>query len=119
MSAGVPLPKTVFCHGFVTDKDGQKMSKSLGNVVDPFEELQKHDADSLRYFIATQAPFGEDLRWNEKALLERHDAHLTHIFGNLVNRSLVLCEKFTQSQVPDTKPIAVSIYIHIQHISFI
>ena len=58
MSAGVDLPKTVFGHGFVSDKDGVKMSKSLGNVIDPYDMLQKYGSDTLRFFITRAAPYG-------------------------------------------------------------
>merc|ERR1712190_700306 len=76
-----------------------------GNVVDPLEVLKRFESDSLRYFICTQAPFGNDLRWNEKDLLQRHDAHLAHIYGNLVNRALVLCAKNCGGKVPEEAAI--------------
>ena len=64
--------------------DGEKMSKSIGNVVDPFEVLSKFSSDSVRYFICTQTRFGNDMKWKEKDLRERHDAHLADTYGNLV-----------------------------------
>ena len=100
MSCNIPLPKKVFCHGFVMDKNGEKMSKSIGNVVDPFEVLKKHSSDSIRYFICTQATFGNDMRWNDKDLQQRHDAHLTKTYGNLVARALKLCKKNCKGKVP-------------------
>merc|ERR1712228_867683 len=101
MSCQIELPQKVFCHGFVMDKNGQKMSKSIGNVVDPFMTLSKYKCDSIRYFIISQATFGNDMRWNDDDLEKRHDAHLAHIFGNLVNRALKLCKKNCGGKVPD------------------
>jgi len=79
-SCDIPLPKSVYCHGFVTDAQGTKMSKSLGNVINPFDMLNKYDVDTIRYFIASQGSFGEDIKWNIKDLEERHDAHLTYLW---------------------------------------
>ena len=59
MSTQIPLPKTVFCHGFVTGSDGKKMSKSLKNVVNPDDVLKKYDADTVRYFICCQTHYGK------------------------------------------------------------
>ena len=101
MSCQIALPRKVFCHGFVMDKEGKKMSKSIGNVVDPFDTLKKYKCDSLRYFIISQATFGNDMRWNDDDLEKRHDAHLAHIYGNLVYRALKLCKKNCNGKVPD------------------
>merc|ERR1712228_1119631 len=98
MSCQIELPQKVFCHGFVMDKNGQKMSKSIGNVVDPFMTLSKYKCDSIRYFIISQATFGNDMRWNDDDLEKRHDAHLAHIYGNLVNRALKLCKKIVMEK---------------------
>jgi len=62
MSAGVPLFKTVFAHGFINDKEGKKMSKSIGNVIDPHDMLDKYNTDSFRWYLAREAPFGNELR---------------------------------------------------------
>eukprot|EP00485_Elphidium_margaritaceum_P011854 CAMPEP_0202704094 /NCGR_PEP_ID=MMETSP1385-20130828/16846_1 /ASSEMBLY_ACC=CAM_ASM_000861 /TAXON_ID=933848 /ORGANISM="Elphidium margaritaceum" /LENGTH=730 /DNA_ID=CAMNT_0049362045 /DNA_START=264 /DNA_END=2456 /DNA_ORIENTATION=+ len=100
MSCQIALPRKVFCHGFVSDKNGEKMSKSIGNVVDPFDTLSKYNADSIRYFICTQTTYGSDMRWNAKDLEKRHDAHLAHIYGNLVFRALNLCQKECNAKIP-------------------
>lgn len=76
MSCGVDLPKTVYAHGFINDKDGKKMSKSLGNVVDPHEQLDKYSCDSFRFYMCYSSPFGSDIPFNEEALIVMHNAEL-------------------------------------------
>jgi methionyl-tRNA synthetase len=93
MSAGLPLPKHVYAHGFWTVK-GEKMSKSLGNVVDPLKLVGKYPLDAIRYFLIRQVPLGEDGDFSEEALIERLNNELANELGNLVNRVLTLAEKF-------------------------
>ncbi|MEM4460743.1 MAG: methionine--tRNA ligase [Nanopusillaceae archaeon] len=93
LSAGIELPKHVFAHGFWTVK-GEKMSKSLGNVIDPLELSKKYPLDAIRYFLVRQVPFGEDGDFNEEALKERINGELVNDLGNLVWRVLSLAEKF-------------------------
>jgi methionyl-tRNA synthetase len=64
-SANVPLPRTVFCHGFINGPDGKKMSKSLGNVVDPWSMLDKYAVDSFRFFLLREGSFGSDINFVE------------------------------------------------------
>jgi methionyl-tRNA synthetase len=92
MSAGIKLPKQVFAHGWWT-VEGQKMSKSRGNVVDPRDVVKKYSADSFRYFLLREMPFGADGDYSEKAISARHNAELADDLGNLVNRTIVLVEK--------------------------
>ncbi len=87
------LPETLFIHGYFT-VNGQKMSKSLGNVVNPIEMANKYSTDSLRYFLAREIPFGEDGDFSEKSLIDRHNNELTNDLGNLVSRTLTLAVKF-------------------------
>ncbi len=99
LSAGLELPKCIFAHGWLTI-EGQKMSKTLGNVVNPVIIANKYGADSIRYFLLRDISFGEDGDFNEKALIARHNSELADQLGNLVNRALVLCEKFSGGKVP-------------------
>ena len=93
LSAGIELPKEVIVHGFLT-VNGQKISKSLGNVVNPLELRKKYSADSIRYYLIRTIPFGEDGDFSEKALIERHNNELANKLGNLVARVAGLIEKY-------------------------
>jgi len=86
------LPKNLFIHGYFTI-DGQKMSKSLGNVISPFYLVEKYGADSLRYFFIRNIPFGQEGDFSEKTLAERHNSELANKFGNLISRVSTLAEK--------------------------
>ncbi|MAE49505.1 methionine--tRNA ligase, partial [Candidatus Pacearchaeota archaeon] len=94
-AAGLPLPKTVFNHGFLTF-NGQKISKSLGNSISPTTLVEKYGADTIRYFCSRQFPFatGEDGDFSEKALKDRHNNELADKLGNLVSRVSTLIEKY-------------------------
>ncbi len=100
LAGGIPLPKTVFAHGFVKPKNSEKMSKSLGNVVDPFQLVQVYGADSVRYFLLQEIPFGEDGEYSEDSLKERHNQELANEWGNLVNRAFSMLEKYNDSKIP-------------------
>ena len=85
LSLGLDLPKTIFIHGYITS-DGQKMSKSLGNVVDPFELIKKYGADAVRYFLLREIPSTEDGDFTEEKFIERYNGDLASGLGNLVSR---------------------------------
>jgi len=104
MSAGVPLARTVFAHGFVNDKEGKKMSKSLGNVVDPHDMLDKYDVDMFRWYLCKEAPYGGELSFSEESMRDMHNADLCDTLGNLVHRATNLCGKFCDGAVPDVPP---------------
>ena len=108
-SAGYKLPKTVFVHGFITF-NGQKISKSLGNVISPKYLVNKYGADSVRYFICRNFVFGEDGDFSEKVLVERHNNELADKLGNLVSRVSTLAEKYGLKEV-DFKKINVDIHV--------
>lgn len=99
MSAKLPLPKKVFAHGFFTI-NGQKISKSLGNAIDPIDLVNKYGVDEVRYYLLREIPFGEDGDFSFKRLEERYNAELANGLGNLVARVLTMCEKYFDSKVP-------------------
>jgi methionyl-tRNA synthetase len=92
MSAGVALPKRVFAHGFLFNR-GEKMSKSVGNVVDPFNLADQYGVDQMRYFFLREVPFGQDGNYNHEAIVARINADLANDLGNLAQRSLSMIAK--------------------------
>jgi len=100
MSAGLPLPRQVFAHGFLNNK-GEKMSKSVGNVVDPFDLVQAFGADAIRYFFLREVPFGNDGSFSDQAMIARINADLANNLGNLAQRSLSMIAKNCEGKVPE------------------
>lgn len=100
MALGLNPPKMVFAHGWWT-VEGEKMSKSKGNVVDPNEVVDKYGVDSFRYFLLREVPFGLDGDFSREAFINRVNAELADNFGNLLNRTLAMVEKFFGGLVPD------------------
>lgn len=92
MSAGLPVPKAVFGHGFLLNR-GQKESKSLGNVTDPVALADRFGVDALRYFLMREVPFGQDGNYSEQAIVMRANAELANSFGNLAQRTLSMIAK--------------------------
>ena len=92
LAAKLPLPKTIFVHGFIT-VGGKKMSKTVGNVIDPFEIVKKYGADALRYYLLREIPSGEDGDFTYEKFEERYNAGLAKGLGNLVARVLTLSQK--------------------------
>ena len=92
MSAGIEPPKTVFAHGFIQNR-GEKMSKSVGNVVDPFDLAKAYGVDALRYFLLREIPFGQDGSYSHEAIVARTNADLANDLGNLAQRSLSMIAK--------------------------
>ncbi|KAF0689156.1 Aste57867_19428 [Aphanomyces stellatus] len=101
MSAGIPLPTRVFAHGFVNARDGTKMSKSIGNIVDPYDMMSKFGVDSFRYFLVRGAKYGSDMPFSEDEFFNIHNAELADTLGNLVHRGLTLAVKYANGHVPD------------------
>ncbi len=99
ISAGVSPPKQVFGHGFFTI-NGEKISKSLGNVIDPVQLAEKYGIDSIRYFIMREIPFGKDSDFSIKRLEERYKGDLADDLGNLLNRSVNMVMKYTDGKIP-------------------
>jgi methionyl-tRNA synthetase len=97
-SAEIPLPKQVFAHGWWT-VEGQKMSKSLGNVVDPFDVVATYGVDEFRFFLFREVPFGLDGDFSKDAIVNRINGDLANDFGNLVSRSANMIGKFLQGKI--------------------
>lgn len=98
-SAGLPLPKKIFGHGFVLHR-GEKMSKSLGNVVDPIALAERFRVDALRYFLLREVSFGQDGSYSAEAIVTRCNAELANSFGNLAQRVLSLIYKNFAGELP-------------------
>lgn len=99
MSAGLPLPKRVYAHGFLLNK-GEKMSKSLGNVVDPVNLVNHFGLDQVRYFFLREVSFGQDGSYSEEGIATRINADLANGIGNLASRSLSMIVKNCDGQIP-------------------
>jgi methionyl-tRNA synthetase len=99
MSAGVALPKRVYGHGFLYNR-GEKMSKSVGNVVDPFTLARDYGVDQIRYFLLREVPFGQDGNYSRESIVQRINADLANDLGNLAQRSLSMIAKNCDGKVP-------------------
>ena len=102
MAADLPVPEHVFVHGYLL-MDGEKMSKSLGNVLDPFEIIERFGTDALRYYLLRDVTFGEDGSVSTEAFERRYDTELANELGNLANRTLSMVGRYRDGTVPDAE----------------
>jgi methionyl-tRNA synthetase len=100
MSAGLDVPHRIFSHGFLFNR-GEKMSKSVGNVVDPFALADAYGVDQLRYFLLREVPFGQDGNYSHDAIVNRINADLANDLGNLAQRSLSMIGKQRAGVIPE------------------
>jgi methionyl-tRNA synthetase len=105
MSAGIEVPRRIFSHGFLFNR-GEKMSKSVGNVIDPFTMTDTYGVDQFRYFFLREVPFGQDGNYSHEAIVNRINADLANDLGNLAQRSLTMINKQLGGVLP--KPGAFS-----------
>jgi methionyl-tRNA synthetase len=108
LAAGLPTPRHVFVHGFLLMRDAAgvefKMSKSLGNVLDPFEVMESFGTDALRYYLFREVSFGQDGGVSTVTFAERYETELANELGNLANRTLAMIDRYRSGTVPDTDP---------------
>ncbi len=127
MALDLPLPETIFAHGWWT-VDGEKISKSRGNVVDPNEMVDEFGTDAFRYFLLREVPFGYDGDFSREAFVGRVNSELADDLGNLLSRSLTMIERFANGIVPVAKPgknltdkageIVSRVYAHLDRLEF-
>jgi methionyl-tRNA synthetase len=99
LALGLPLPKMVFAHGFIS-VEGEKMSKTRGTMIEPSEVLDKYSADVLRYYLMREVPFNGDGDFSWSRLEQRYNADLANDLGNLVNRTLSMIQRYRAGVVP-------------------
>lgn len=100
MALGLPLPGNIFAHGWWT-VEGRKMSKSLGNVVDPFEVIKEFGVDQFRYFLLREVPFGLDGDFSRGAIVQRINTDLANDLGNLLQRTLSMIVRYFDGKIPE------------------
>jgi methionyl-tRNA synthetase len=108
MAAGVAPPRQVFAHGWWTN-EGQKISKSLGNVIDPVALVEEFGLDPVRYFLLREVPFGQDGDFSRNALIHRLNGELADALGNLANRTLSLIQRNCEGRLP--APVAAEPFL--------
>jgi methionyl-tRNA synthetase len=104
MSAGLELPRRIFSHGFMLSR-GEKMSKSVGNVLDPFALADAYGVDQFRYFVLREVPFGQDGNYSHEAIVARINADLANDLGNLAQRSLSMIARNCDGLLPAPGPL--------------
>lgn len=99
LAADIPLPKQIFGHGWVLSNGG-KMSKSKGNVVNPFELIDKYGVDAVRYYLLRDIPSGQDGNYTEELFITRYNVDLANDYGNLVSRTISMIDKYNGGVIP-------------------
>src|SRR6516225_1163123 len=103
MAADLPVPNHVFVHGFLLGADGRKMSKSLGNVLDPFEVIEEYGTDALRFYLMRDVSFGGDGSVGIDAVRARYEAELANEYGNLASRTIAMVKRYRDGVVPTAR----------------
>ena len=114
LAAELEPPKKIFAHGWWTI-NGEKMSKSVGNVLDPFELIEKYGVDYLRYFLISEIPFGNDGDFSHQSFVTKINSNLANDFGNLAQRVLVMIQKNCDAKVPKPGPFTQEDILLLQH----
>src|SRR3954462_6417116 len=101
LAADIPLPEHVFVHGFLLGPDGRKMSKSLGNVLDPFEVIDRYGTEALRFYLMRDVTFGADGSTSMDGVRARYEGELANELGNLASRTLAMINRYRDGELPD------------------
>ncbi|MBV9311770.1 MAG: class I tRNA ligase family protein, partial [Solirubrobacterales bacterium] len=101
MAAELPVPDHVFVHGFLLGADGRKMSKSLGNVLDPFEVMELYGTDALRFYLMRDVAFGSDGSVGMESVRARYETELANEYGNLASRTIAMVIRYRDGIVPE------------------
>ncbi len=107
LAAGLPLPKHVFVHGFLLAADGRKMSKSLGNVLDPFVVMEEFGTDALRFYLLRDVAFGQDGGVGLEQFTARYESELANEYGNLASRTIAMILRYRDGVVPPVQTSTV------------
>jgi methionyl-tRNA synthetase len=100
MAAELPVPHHVFVHGFLLGSDGRKMSKSLGNVLDPFSVIDEFGTDALRFYLMRDVPFGSDGAVGVEGVRTRYESELANEYGNLASRTVAMLLRYRDGVIP-------------------
>ncbi|OGH88157.1 MAG: methionine--tRNA ligase [Candidatus Magasanikbacteria bacterium RIFOXYC2_FULL_42_28] len=114
MSAGVELPKQIAVHGWMT-VDGQKMSKTIGNVIDPLKLIEQYPLEAVRYFLAREIPFNNDGDFSDTKFRDRYAGDLANGLGNFTSRVLSMIEKYAEGVVPKVENINTDLNKYLNH----
>jgi methionyl-tRNA synthetase len=98
-SAKYPVPKCIYVHDFLNDLEGKKMSKSIGNVIDPNMLIEKYPVSAIRYYLISNLNYGMDMNFNEADLIRSHDSELLEVYGNFISRVFGLVHKYSQGKI--------------------
>src|SRR5919202_698393 len=104
LAADIPLPEHVFVHGFLLGADGRKMSKSLGNVLDPFEVMDRYGTEALRFYLLRDVTFGADGATSMEAVRARYEGELANELGNLASRTIAMINRYRDGALADVAP---------------
>ena len=118
LSAGIELPKEILIHSFITS-GGEKMSKTLGNVIDPFEMIEKYGLEPFRYYLLSQIPLDADGDFTEERFKDVYTAELSNGLGNLTSRVAKLCEnnKISAAELPKEFDSEIRKYLDVYQLS--